>query len=124
MIDNRAEIYKILSSVSDNVDYRYPMNMLDNNYPKVCYYISNASDTAYEDNKATMCTIDATVQVYEKNINGEIVEIHHDIDTAMRASGFKKIYYDNYFDTDDKTHLHTMRFSKIYEMNTKEIDNE
>ena len=119
MIDNRAEIYAVLSTVAENVDYRYPVDMLDNNYTKVCYFISNVNDTAYEDNVATMCTVDATVQVYEKNIEGDIVEIHADIDKAMRQAGFKKIYYDNFYDTDDKTHLHTMRFSKIYDM-TKE----
>lgn len=116
MVDNREEVFNILCSVSDNVDYRYPQNILDNNFPKVCFFISGVNDTGYHDNKATMTTVDVTVQVYEKEIHGELIEIHGDIDKAMRNADFKKVYYDNYFDTDDKTHLHTMRFSKIYNL--------
>lgn len=116
MIDNRAEVYKILTSVSENVDYRYPLNLADNMYPKICYYTSNKTQKAFLDNKSSMMKIETTVQVYEKTIEGELVEIHDEALEAMTEEGFIIDYFDNYYDTEDKTHIYTMRFSKIYEV--------
>lgn len=114
-MDNREEVYSILSSTAENVDYRYPQDLLDDNYPKVCYFTSNITDTAYEDNKSTMTTVDTTIQIYEKMVDGELVEIHNEVIEAMRQAGFKLTFYDNFYDTNDKTHLHTARFTKIYD---------
>lgn len=121
MIDNRAEVYKILSETTENVDYRHPANLLDDDFPKTCYYTSNMTEIAFEDNYSSMVKIETTIQVYEKNIQGEIVEAHNEILESMKINDFNLIYYDNYFDTEDRTHIHTMRFTKIYD-NEKEID--
>lgn len=121
MIDNRAEVYKILTSISDNVDYRFPLNLLDNNFPKTCYYTSNKTQKAFQDNTSSMMKIETTVQVYEKQIEGDMVEIHNEVLEAMINNSFIIDYFDNYFDTEDKTHIYTMRFTKIYEIK-KETD--
>lgn len=122
MIDNRAEIYSILFSVSNNVDYRYPLNLLDKNYPKLCYFTSGIEEKAYQDNASSMCSIDTTVQAYEKTIEGELVEIHADIIKAMKKNGFLLSYYDNYYDTEDNMCIHTMRFKKIYEEEEEKVN--
>lgn len=121
-MDNRAEVYSVLTSVIDSVDYRYPVSLLDDDFPKVCYYTSNTSDAGYVDNFASMVEIETTVQIYEKNIEGDMVEIHEEVINAMRQAGFKKIYFDNYYDTDDKTHLYTVRFSKIYDIKGEDVN--
>lgn len=114
MIDNRAEVYGILSKLDAEVTYRYPDNLLDKKYPKICYYTSNSTDIEYQDNKATGCKVETTVQIFEKNIDGILREIHTETDEIMKANSFYTTYYDNYYDAEDKTHIHTIRYEKKY----------
>lgn len=112
MIDNRAEIYQLLHSITEEVSYRYPEDLLDNKYPKVCYYVSNHTDKDYQDNKASSVLIEYTIQIYEKNVNGELIEIHSEIDDAIKGAGYMRIYFDNYFDTEDKVNIYTLKYAK------------
>lgn len=115
MIDNRAEVYSILKNVdtSVEVEFRYPSNLLDQNYPKICYFMSNSMDREYQDNEAKANLFETTVQVYEKPVNGYLKEIHLDVDYDMRKNGYKRVYYDSYYDTEDRVYIYTLRYTKL-----------
>lgn len=113
-MDTREDVFNILCKTGISVEYRYPETLLDNNFPKICYYISDITDSDYADNKATSCVSEATIQIYTKQVNGKIKEIHHEVMSLLKENGYKKIFFDDYYDAEDKYTIYTLRYSKKF----------
>ena len=115
MLNSREEIYSILNKLNVPVDYNYPaVNHIDEEYPRISYTIADIEDFDYRDGKPTSCNISFTVQVFEKRVNGELKEIFTDVFNIMKEYGYKKTYFDNYFDVEDKLFISTYRFIKNF----------
>lgn len=112
MIDNRPEVYTLLSSLGYEVDFQYPDDILDDNFPKISYYMSNSNDFDYRDSKATANEFEVVVQVWEKNVNGIFKEIYFDVNKVLEDNGYIRTYMDSVFDTDTKIYNYTFRFIK------------
>ena len=114
MIDSRAEIYDLLTTLGYDVEYFYPENVIGNNFPKISYYLSNSTEVDYREGKPEYSENEITVQVWEKKINGTMTEIFTQVDELLKANDYKRIYFDTVFDTETKIFNHTMRYLKIF----------
>ena len=115
MVDNREEVYSILSSLGFSVDYQYPKDFAT--FPCISYFDSGHSNDAYQDSKADTDTVEITVDVWEREDTntGKVKEIHFDVDNLMRKANFIKKMYTNLFENDTKIYHHIFKFTKIYE---------
>lgn len=113
MIDNREDILKILKEYSQNVYHNYVTDFKDGKYPKCSYQLSNNYDEDYRDGEPYANIGEYVVQVFEKVINGELVEIHKDILKRFKSEGYKQIGFDYFKDNEDNIHIYTFRFRKI-----------
>lgn len=86
MIDNNAEVYAALNAVG--IAYKqYPKSFAT--FPVISYWDSGHTADGFLNGKSTIDTIETTVDVWEKeDINGNFIEVHSQMDSAMRANGF------------------------------------
>lgn len=111
MVDNRALVFQTLSSLGYTVDYQYPEKF--ETFPCISYFDSGHIADDYEDGAATADVTEYTVDVWEKaDSTGNLIEIHLQVDKAMRDAGFFRQGFINQFEEDTKINHYTFKFIK------------
>ena len=117
MIDNREDILAYLKGFTQYTYHNNVPNFKDSNYPKTSYFLKNNYDDDFRDGVAYANVGEYVVQVFEKVINGKLIEIHKNILKKFKSEGYAQIGFDYFFDEEDKVHIYTFRFRKknLYE---------
>jgi hypothetical protein len=88
MIDNNEEVYGVLSVIGTTF-FQYPDSFAT--FPIISYWDSSHEADDYEDGKSGVDRIETTVDVWEKeDANGNLIKIHEQMDSAMRAAWFAR----------------------------------
>lgn len=112
LIDNREEILSILRGITPNTFHCDVDDYKNNKYPKAVYILKDNYDVDYRDGEPYANIGEYIVQVYEKTVNGKLVEIHKEVLQAMKEAGYQKVFFDYMRDTEENLHLYTFRFKK------------
>lgn len=115
MIDNNAEVYAILSPVGTTF-FQYPDSFAT--FPILSYWDSNHLADEFVDGKSTIDTVETTVDVWEKEdpTNGQLIKIHAQMDSAMRAKGFVRSNpIVGMYETDTHVYHYQGKYKKPYE---------
>lgn len=114
MINNNAEVYKILSEIAPTEQYAIDFNE-DTVYPCISFAMKGNDDVYFADGKPRAVVYEVEIETYQKRINGEMKEIHFDVANAMKREGYKQIFYDYIFDDEQRIFNHILRFEKTIE---------
>lgn len=114
MRDNNAEVYTVLSAVG-NTYFQYPSSFAT--FPIISYWDSNHEADEFLDGKSTIDKVETTVDVWEKeDSNGNLIKIHTQMDSAMRASGFVRSNpIVGMYETDTHVYHYQGKYKKPYE---------
>ena len=112
MIDNREELYSILRGITSNTFHCTVDDYKNTKYPKITYQIKNNYDTDFRDGEACANISEYVVQVYEKVIQGNLVEVHKEVIDELKKHGYIKIFFDYFRDSEEDIHIYTFRFRK------------
>lgn len=112
MLDYREEVLATLKAITPYTYHCTVDDYKNTNYPKITYQIKNNYDTDYRDGEATTNIGEYVVQVYEKTIQGNLVEVHKDVIQAMKNKGYIRIFFDYFRDVEEDIHIYTFRFKK------------
>ena len=114
MIDNNEDVYKILSTVG-NTYKQYPKTFAI--FPIISYWDSNHDADGFYDGKSTEDRVETTVDIWEKEDNtGDLIEIHANVDKAMRANGFiRSNPIVCQYETDTFIIHYTGKYKRLYE---------
>lgn len=112
MIDTRSAVYNILNSVGYPVSYQYPKSFAS--FPCISYWDSGHTATDYQDGIADIDVVEYTVDVWEKeNADGQIIEIHNQVDLNMRSAGYKRTQFVSLYEIDTHVFHFQIKFIKI-----------
>lgn len=116
MINNNAEVYKILSKLAPVKQYAIDMNE-DTVFPCMSFSMKDCSDIYYADGQARASIYEVEIEIYQKRINGNLTEIQFEVVKAMKDNGYRKVFYDYIYDEDNNIFNHILRFEKtlLYE---------
>ena len=125
MIDLRHEVYGILSAIAP-ADYQYPQTLVDAGntnetvsqefFPHISYWDSDHDGSNYFDGEVVTDDVEFTVDVWERaDAEGNLNEVHFQVDEAMRAAGYRRVMFAPQYETDTKIYHYSFKFKKLAE---------
>lgn len=126
MRTDNTEIYNILNAIAKTY-YQYPQDLVTMStdgqgvpadyFPAVSYFDSDHQAMQYQDGKSTIEDIEYTVDVWER-VNpdtGEYISIYANVDSALRANGYRRITFANIYEDTTQINHYSMRYKKAFE---------